>query len=75
MRTDTHGNGNGLNDLYILPNNPKEKERITNYLKSIDCLFTTVRSDVKGHAWFGLYFIDIPFGEYLESRIREITEV
>ena len=33
METDTHGNGNGLNDLYILPESNEEESKIIEYLE------------------------------------------
>jgi len=63
MKTDTHRNSRGLDDLYILPDNDQERQRITDYLdwRQIDYHWST--SDVEGQDWFGKRFVEIPFGE------------
>jgi hypothetical protein len=73
MQTHTHGNGNGLNDLYILPDNADESQRITQYLKSREIGYEWSFSDVEGQDWHGRRFIEIPFGEGFLSVIQQAT--
>ncbi len=70
MKTTTHGNGNGLNDLYILPDNQHESDRITRYLKERGQRFSWSYSDVEGQDWYGKAFIEIAFGESLLPEIE-----
>lgn len=73
MKTTTHGNGNGLNDLYILPDDHAERDRITLYLLSIKQSYQWSRSDVEGQEWYGRWFFEIPFGESLLWEIERRT--
>ena len=70
MKTNTHGNGNGMDDLYILPDSHEESQRIVKYLRKTDRSFYWSRSDVEEHEWHGRSFIDIPFGGSLLNDIR-----
>ena len=72
MKFDAHGNGKGLNDLYILPDNPDESKKILDYLKSINQKYYFFVSDVKGNDWYRKAFISIPFGEALRLEIEDI---
>lgn len=74
MKTATHGNGNGLNDLHILPESADEWDKIADYLKSIGQRAELSKADVQGHEWFGRWFFDIPFGESLEPEIRAVLQ-
>ncbi len=74
MEFETHGNGSGLDDLYVLPRSPAEALAIRKFLVSIGRDFKTEIADVKGHAWFGKQFIDIPFSQDLRDRIQQIAE-
>lgn len=71
MKTSTHGNGRGLNDLYILPDDAAEGDCIVRYLKARGMGFQWSHSDVEGQEWYGKRFIEIPFGEGMESVIRD----
>ena len=71
MKTDTHGNGNGLNDLYILPETPEETGTITRYLRHRAISHHWSHSDVEGQEWYGKNFIEIPFGEGLLGVIEQ----
>lgn len=71
MKTNTHGNGRGLNDLYLLPDNDGERDRITEYLKARGIPFEWTRSDVEGQEWYGKTFIEIPFGEGYLGVIKQ----
>jgi hypothetical protein len=73
MKTATHGNGRGLDDLYILPDSPEEARKITDYVRSINCSYSWSVSDVKGQDWYGKAFIEIPFGEPLLGDIQKET--
>lgn len=75
MQTNKHGNGNGLDDLYILPDSPQEGERIVSYLRKVGHSFSWSYSDVEGQSWHGKRFIEIPFGESLLDAIREACKV
>ena len=72
MKYATHGLGNGLNDLYILPENNQEKEIILSVIKSRGVpLWQWSYSYVKGQSWYGKQFIEIPFAEYLLPIIAD----
>lgn len=71
MKTTTHGNGNGLDDLYILPDNEQERQRIADYLKSIGIRYEWSFSDVEGQDWHGKHFFELPFGEGLLGVIQQ----
>lgn len=75
MKTDKHGNGNGLDDLYILPDDEAESKRITDYLAARNIGFGWSTSDVEGQEWYGKRFIDIPFGEGLLGVIQQAASV
>ena len=70
----THGNGNGLDDLYILPSSAGEALKITRFLRSIDRKHTWELSDVPGQNWYGAEFLAIPFGLGLLADIRRIAK-
>ena len=72
MKTETHGNGHGLNDLYILTESKDEDKKILDYLDNINSDYNFIYSNVKGHEWYGKRFIEIPFGENLLEDIRKI---
>lgn len=63
MKTHTHGNGNGLDDLYILPDNHGEQRVITRWLLDHGIRYQWSYSNVEGQDWHGSHFIEIPFGE------------
>lgn len=65
MKTDTHGNGNGLNDLYILPETDYEEAILVRWLPSTGYRYRWQRSDNPGNDWHGKRFIVVPFGESL----------
>jgi hypothetical protein len=66
---NTHGNGNGLNDLYILPASLAEASTITLLLALQGRSFSWSYANVPGHAWYGKRFIEVPFGEALQSEL------
>lgn len=66
---DTHGNGNGLNDLYILPADELEATAIARFLTERGRSFTWSYANVRGHDWYGKRFIEVPFGESLAAEI------
>lgn len=69
----SHGNGNGLNDLYILPSSPEEAAKIIEFLKIKNHMFQWSNANVKGHSWYGKRFIEIPFGESLKPEIEQLV--
>lgn len=75
MKFDTHGNGNGLNDLYVLPESNDELRDIIKFLESIGQTFQMSYVNVKGHEWYGKSFLDIPFRQDLKTVIIESLEV
>ncbi len=74
MKFDKHGNGNGLDDLYVLPETDKERDKIIAYLKSINHSYEWSFSNVEGQDWYGKRFLDIPFGECLREEIATLTK-
>lgn len=70
MQFDTHGNGNGYNDLYILPETQEEKEKLNAFIS----MGAWCYSNVEGQAWYGKTFLDIPFGEYLREEIERAIQ-
>ena len=70
MKFDTHGNGNGLDDLYILPENMEEKVKVVYFLMGKHWNFYYSQSNVEGNEWYGKTFIDVPFGESLKKEIE-----
>ena len=75
MKTDTHGNGNELNDLYILPESNEEESKIIECLEKHGLGYQFSYGNVKGHEWYGKKFIEVPFCEnWLEIIKKEITK-
>lgn len=68
----SHGNGKGLNDLYVLPASQEEAAAIMSFLKEKDHSFHWVVANVQGHNWYGKSFLDIPFGESLQPEIEKL---
>jgi len=48
-------------DLYILPEDYKQKLEIITFLNEHDIGYEMSFSNVEGQAWYGKVFIDIPF--------------
>ena len=69
MKIDSHGNGNGLNDLYILPETEEETKKVMRYIEDNGLSYQWSRANVQGHEWYGKRFIEIPFGEAHKSKI------
>lgn len=67
MKTETHGNGNGLDDLFILPETERERALVEEYLSEHGWNASWQTGDVKGHPWFRKRFLDVPFGESLRD--------
>jgi hypothetical protein len=72
MKTSSHGNGNGLNDLYVLPESNDEKRSIELFLNNNKIDYINTYSDVEGQEWHGKAFIEIPFGETYKRRISQL---
>lgn len=72
MKFDTHGNGNGLDDLYILPETFTEFQKIQKYLQENKISFVKTYSDVKGHDWFGKTFFLAAFAESHKDTIAKL---
>lgn len=69
MKFDKHGNGNGMDDLYVLPESKAERDAIILFLHSIGRSFSMKHSTVDGQDWYGKTFIEIHFGEHLQTAI------
>ncbi len=69
MKFDNHET-----DLYILPENETEKEKITSYLRNRNYCFYIQKSNVKGQEWFGKSFIDVPFMKHLKKDIINLIK-
>ena len=74
MQIDTHGNGHGLNDLYILPDNAKETTEILIFLNNKCFNWYWSSANVEGNSWYGKQFIDVPFGESLSNELTQYLE-
>lgn len=72
MKFQTHGNGNGLDDLYILPESEEEKKHIKKVLEAQMMYYSWTVSNVRGQEWFGKGFFDVPFGEFLKDLLTEV---
>jgi hypothetical protein len=70
MKYSTHGNGNGLNDLYILPETQAERHNLQSLAKTNGWNYGWCFSDVKGQDWHGKQFMEIPFGECRRVEIE-----
>lgn len=57
----THGNGRGLDDLYILPESVDEHNNLKRYLDRKGIRYTMENADVEGSEWFGKVFFELPF--------------
>jgi hypothetical protein len=73
MQFDTHGNGHGLNDLYVLPENQAESDAAISYLRDHDICYTWDISDNEGQTWCGERFLSIPFGEPHREAIERMA--
>jgi hypothetical protein len=74
MKIDTHGNGNKYDDLYIYPENEKERSLIAHYLQEHKLFYQMQYSDVEGQEWYGHVFFDVPFMACLKDEIVKITD-
>lgn len=72
MKTNTHGNGMGLNDLYLLPESREENSKIMMYLRTNGINYRCQYSDVEGQEWYGNVFIELPFGESHLDAIKKL---
>lgn len=70
MQFDNHES-----DLYILPENARERNNLQSYCKTKGYDFKWCFSNVKGQAWYGKQFLEIPFGLTLKNAIIEYMEI
>ncbi len=73
MKFDTYGNGNGLDDLYVLPENEAEREAITKFLKANWLPYSTTVAD-KESDWGNQMFFEIPFAECIKDKISALVQ-
>lgn len=71
MQTSKHGNGNGLGDLYILPETYDEYRQIADWMNARGERWTLDVSDVPGQEWHGKSFFTIHFGESLLPALED----
>lgn len=71
MKFSTHGNGNGLDDLYILPESSIEFEKLVGWAKQNNIRLLGFMGNVKGSDWYGKAGFEIPFGESFQEKIEE----
>lgn len=74
MKFDKHGNGNGLDDLYVLPESPTERQYLQSYVNETKRSYEWTRGDVKGSEWYGKDFMILPFGQCLKMYIQELSD-
>lgn len=64
MKFDNHET-----DLYILPENDRERKIITIFLNLKGVAYGTSLSNVKGQEWEGKTFFDVPFLKSLKDDL------
>jgi hypothetical protein len=70
MKFSSHGNGNGLNDLYILPETDKERELIKKFVKEKD--IRSMNTFIgQADEWKGKVCFEIPFGEGWKNELQK----
>ena len=74
MKTATHGNGNGLDDLLVLPETEEERKAVLLLAKSRGRHVTSSISNVEGQDWYGKQFIEILFSEDLMAEVDAIAQ-
>ena len=67
--TDTHGNGNGLNDLYIACDTHAETELVRRIAKRLEVELRSFSPNPESD-WFGKKCFDIPFREDLREHFK-----
>jgi hypothetical protein len=74
MQYDKHGNGNGLDDLYLLPESEEEKEMVVDYLKKNGLYYSIEFADGadKDSTWHRKFFILVPFAEGERKEIKNM---
>lgn len=82
MQFENHGNGHGMNDLYVLPECTREFDALVQVIRELRdkvgfFLAAWERSDIAGQDWYGKTFLEIPFGQgfkdAIETRVAEIV--
>lgn len=73
MQFSTYGNGNGLDDLYVLPENAEERQRIHEFLArhNIYALLTRQKGKNTQDPWMQQTFFEIPAGECFREEIEK----
>ena len=64
MKFDSHES-----DLYILPENDRERKIITIFLNLKGFAYGTSLSNVKGQEWEGKTFFDVPFLKEIKNDL------
>jgi hypothetical protein len=71
MKFDKRGNGNGFDDLYILPESDEEREAVLSFLKERKMYYEILLSNVPCQEWSGKRFIEVPFCECMKGEIMQ----
>jgi len=71
MKLSSHGNGNGLNDLYIGFENEREKSVVCDYLRKRKIFFKFFNPNEKSD-FAGYRCIEIPFRQDIASELENI---
>lgn len=69
MTFSTHGNGHGLDDLYIMPDSEQEANLVLDYLTGL-----RKSGRLSSYIVCSKKFIEIPFGESFKSEIEELIK-
>lgn len=75
MQFDNHGNGNGLNDLYVLPESKFEREVVIGFLRRKQVYFQLSFGDVEGSDWYGKSFLEIPFMSSMQPELEDAVKM
>lgn len=72
MKFATHGNGKGLDDLYIMPESGLEREALRHVIgtmKKNGYIIDTFTGS-KGSDFAGILCYDVPMGEWMQESIE-----
>ena len=72
MKHTKHGNDEGRDDLYILPESRVEEDGIRKFLNDNKVSYKMSMSDAQGPDWYGRQFFDLRFGEVWLPKIKTL---